>query len=215
MKPKPHGVDTMSQSHEKERIRLFTLDENLRTEGQSVLERSGIGEIIYTAGFHPVGSFVMKTMTWRDMDFERYDENPSWTKHWQLGRNLSELDWIWSLHCNDSYRDPRTPNDYGYYWGLRVSDPNQEGNDFWKIDLWTARKEEFEKSSPHRELWNNLMTEGKRCAILAIKEKLHDHPQYRQTLLSVHIYEAVLEYRISNLDGFWGFWESRYGKLAE
>jgi hypothetical protein len=46
------------------RTRLFTLDENLRTEGQTVLERSGIGEIINEAGFHPVGSFVMKTMTW-------------------------------------------------------------------------------------------------------------------------------------------------------
>ncbi|UCD09618.1 MAG: hypothetical protein JSU79_02960 [Dehalococcoidales bacterium] len=205
----------MHESQEKERTRLFTLDETLRTEGQSVLERSGIGKIIYEAGFHPVGSFVMKTMTWRDMDFERYDENPSWIEHWELGRKLSELDWIWSLHCNDSYRDPRTPNDYGYYWGLRVSDPDQEGKEFWKIDLWTARKEEFEKSSPNRELWNSLMTEEKRHTILAIKDAFWTHPQYRQTLLSVHIYEAVLEYGISNLDGFWEFWESRYGKPAD
>ena len=151
----------MPESQEKERVRLFTLDGDLRSEGQSVLERSGIGKIIYEAGFHPVGSFVMKTMTWRDLDFERFDENPDWSEHWELGRKMAEIDWVWSLHCNDSYHDPRTSGDYGYYWGLRVSDPNKEGNEFWKIDLWTARKVEFEKSSLNRELWNSLITEEK------------------------------------------------------
>ncbi len=201
----------MDQSQEKERIRLFTLDGNLRKEGQDVLEQSGIGVIIYAAGFHPVGSFVMKTMTWRDLDFERYDENPSWAWHWELGEKLAELDWIWSLHCNNSYRDPRTPGDYGYYWGLRVFDPNQAGSEFWKIDLWTARKEEFEKSSPNRQLWNSLMTEEKRHVILAIKDSVWTHPQYRQTLLSVHIYEAVLENDITNTDDFWEWWNTKYG----
>ena len=203
-------MHTVSEFQEKNRTQLFTMDETLRTEGQSVLDRSGIGEIIHEAGFHPVGSFVMKTMTWRDLDFERYDENPSWDWHWELGRKLAGIDWIWSLHCNDSYRDPRTPGDYGYYWGLRVSDPTQKGNDFWKIDLWTARKEEFEKSSPNRELWNSLMTDDKRHTILSIKEKIWDHPQYRQTLLSVHIYEAVLEYDIADIDNFWKWWQTRY-----
>lgn len=204
-------MDTMPKSQDQEKTRLFTLDENLRIEGQSVLEKSGIGEIINKAGFHPVGSFVMKTITWRDMDFERYDENPSWAWHWELGRKLADIDWIWSLHCNDSYRDPRTPDDYGYYWGLRVSDPNQEGKDFWKIDLWTARREEFEKSSPKRELWNSLLTEEKRYIILSIKDTLWTHPQYRRNLLSVHIYEAVLEVGITNRDDFWEWWETRYG----
>ena len=36
----------------------------------------GLGQIIREEGFHPVGSYVMKTMTWRDLDFERYDESP-------------------------------------------------------------------------------------------------------------------------------------------
>ena len=200
----------MSESREKERTRLFTMDENLRTEGESVLERSGIGDIINDAGFHPVGSFVMKTMTWRDMDFERYDDNPSWAWHWELGRKLAEIDWVWSLHCNDSYRDPRVPDDFGHYWGLRVSDPDQKGNEFWKIDLWTARKEEFDSSSPNRELWNRLMTDEKRHIILSIKDELWTHPQYRQTLLSVHIYEAVLENGVTEIDGFWEWWKTRY-----
>jgi hypothetical protein len=201
----------MHKSQEIECSRLFTLDENLRAEGQSVLDRSGIGEIINEAGFHAVGSFVMKTMTWRDMDFERYDDNPSWERHWELGNRLSQLDWVWSLHCNDSYRDPRTPDDYGYYWGLRMSDPDQKSNEFWKIDLWTARQKEFEKSSPNRELWNRLMTEEKRYIILSIKDRLWTHPQYRQTLLSVHIYEAVLQNGITEIDGFREWWNTRYG----
>ncbi len=205
---------TMQQKDATERSRLFELDETLRKEGQKVLEKSGIGDIIYRAGFHPVGSFVMKTMTWRDMDFEHYAENPDWSEHWELGGKLAELDWVWSLHCNDSYRDPRTPEDAGYYWGLRVSDPGWNDDKFWKIDLWTARKEEFERSSPNRELWNSLLTDDSRQTILAIKEKLWDHPDYRRSLLSVHIYEAVLENGVTGIDEFWEWWNSLYGKQA-
>jgi hypothetical protein len=55
------------------------------------------------------------------------------------------------------------------------------------------------------------MTDEKRYLILSIKDKLWTHPQYRQTLLSVHIYEAVLENGIMEIDGFWEWWKIRYG----
>jgi hypothetical protein len=199
----------MSRQSDEERSRLFAQEKLLREEGISVLEKSGIGEILREEDFHSVGSFVMGTMTWRDMDFERFDENPDWDRHWKLGQKLHGIDWIWSLHCNDAYRDPRNPGDSGHYWGLRASDPG--GGEIWKIDLWTARKEEFESASPNRELWNSRLTDDSRYIILAIKDTLWKLPEYRQTLLSAHIYEAVLEHGISDIDSFWNWWNAKYG----
>ena len=37
----------------------------------AMLATSGIGAILHEAGYVPVGSQVMRTMTWGDLDFER------------------------------------------------------------------------------------------------------------------------------------------------
>lgn len=200
----------MSRLQDKERFRLFTLDEELRAEADQLLEQSGLSITIQQKGFKPVGSYAMRTMTWRDLDFERTDDNPDWEQHWKLGLKLSQIDQIWGFRCINAYHDPRNPGDKGFYWGLQVTSLLSGEN--WKIDLWTARAEEFELASPKRSLWENRLTEDKRCSILSIKEAICNLPEYRQNLLSVHIYEAVLEYSISNMDDFWEWWQSHHGK---
>ena len=200
----------MSESHEKNRPRLFSLDAQLRAEADQLLEQSGIGRILQEEGFEPSGSYVMRTMTWRDLDFERNDDSPDWQWHWELGLKLAQSNWVWSLHCVDAYRDPRNLKDEGFYWGLRATNPL--GGEIWKIDLWTAPREEFERASPNRALWDSRLTDDKRYNILAIKEVLWNLPEYRNALLSVHIYEAVLEYDIHDIDEFWDWWKKRYGK---
>lgn len=79
----------MSDLLEKNRQRLFSLDERLREEADRILEQSGVGSIIRAEGFEAVGSYVMKTMTWRDLDFERADDQPDWQQHWRLGLKLA------------------------------------------------------------------------------------------------------------------------------
>ncbi len=186
------------------------MDEKLRAEAGQLLEESDIGAIIRQEGFKPVGSYVMRTMTWRDLDFERTDDNPSWEQHWKLGVKLSHIDQIWGFRCIDAYHDPRKPGDSGFYWGLQIA--SLLSGETWKIDLWTARAEEFELASPKRSLWENRLTEDKRYSILSIKEAIWNLPEYRQNLLSVHIYEAVLEYDIENIEKFWEWWKKRYRK---
>jgi hypothetical protein len=200
----------MSGQQDKEKIKLFSLDEKLRAEADQLLEQSGIGTIIRQEGFKPVGSYVMRTMTWRDLDFERTNENPSWEQHWKLGLKLARIDMIWGFRCIDGYHDPRNPGDKGFYWGLHIT--SLLNGETWKIDLWTARATEFELASPKRSLWENRLTEDRRYSILAIKEAVWNLPEYRQDLLSVHIYEAVLEYDIENLQEFWVWWKKQYGK---
>lgn len=156
----------MDESLEKNRQRLFALDASLRAEADCMLEQSGLGKIIREEGFKPVGSYNMQTMTWQDLDFERCDESPDWQEHWELGTRLAQLKWVWSLHAVNAYTDPRNLKDEGYYWGLRANRPGER--EFWKLDLWTARREEFERSAPNRPLWESRLTDDTRYDILVI-----------------------------------------------
>jgi hypothetical protein len=195
----------MSDLPASEGRRLLALDEQLRAEADRVLDESGLGAIIAESGYQPVGSYVMRTMTWRDLDFERVQEPPSWQDHWLLGLQLAGSGWPWRQVCVNAYRDPRTPGEHGLYWGLRVASPG--GGETWKLDLWTARADEY--TAEPRQRWQQNMTEHHRLHILAIKDAVWDRPEYRRSLLSVHIYEAVIEQGIAGVDEFMAWWQRR------
>jgi hypothetical protein len=200
----------MKKSLEENRQRLFTLDADLRAEADQMLEESGLGKILREEGFHAVGSYIMKTMTWRDLDFEREIAGCDWQEHWELGARLARPKWVWSLHAVNAYTDPRHLKDVGYYWGLRAVRPGEK--EFWKLDLWTAKPGEFERSAPNRPIWESKLNEDTRYDILVIKEAVCNLPEYRNSLLSTHIYEAVMEQGIHGIDEFWKWWKKKYGK---
>ena len=164
-----------------------------------MLSVSGLGNVIRSERFKAVGSYVMRTMTWRDLDFEREENAPSWISHWELGAKLAKIDWVWKLHCTDAYRQP-SGEDQGLYWGLRLSDP--AGGSVWKVDLWTARAEEFAVGSPNRARWDSLLSEEARVRILAIKETVCNLSEYRREILAVDIYEAVLDRGVRGIEEF-------------
>jgi hypothetical protein len=196
--------------------RLFALDAALRSEADEVLADSGIGTILHDGGYQAVGSYVIRTMTWRDLDFERMEE-PDWERHWQMGTKLAQTGWCVRLQCIDVYREawPEAQPNSGLYWGLRIADPSRPASaspgdpTVWKLDLWTARPAEFARSGARREAWASLMTDEARSHILAIKEVVCIEPEYRKSLLSVHIYEAVLEHGVRELGEFRDWWKCR------
>lgn len=195
----------------KSREELFTQDRNLHLEADKMLKETGLGKIISEAGYKPVGSYVMNTLTWRDLDFERAQEPPDWNDHWILGNKFAQLGFIWKFSCVDAYNDRRQPiPDNGLYWGLQFDYP--KGESIWKIDLWTARQSEWEPIIPKRLHWISKLTDETRYHVLSIKDAVCNSPDYSKTLLSVHIYEAVLEYSIKGLEEFRTWWQARYGK---
>ncbi len=181
--------------------RLNRLDADLRREADEFLLSSGLGRIISAAGFMLFGSYVMQTMVWRDLDFERMVDNPDWREHWEWGQVLGGIEGVYRLSCIDAYRDSHI-EESGLYWGVRAIGANGAE---WKLDLWTARPDEF-LGLERRANWMDLMTEESRLDVLAIKEAVHTHPEYRKTVLSVHVYEAVLEHGIGNVEDFWDWW---------
>lgn len=188
----------------RDTARLDHLDISIRQEADRFLQESGLGRIVSEAGFLPVGSYAMRVMSWRDLDFERMCDSPSWDDHWALGRALAETGWVWRASCVDAYRDQLNSGDSGLYWGIRASNPS--GGPMWKLDLWTARPEEFAPGLERRALWAKRMTEEARLDIIEIKEALCHRPDYRKTVLSVHIYEAVLQNQIRGVEAFWDWW---------
>lgn len=190
---------------------LFNLDESLRKEADAMLKEIGLGKLVYGAGYHHVGSYAMRTMVWRDFDFERAEDPPDWRRHWEFGTKLAQLGLVWKFSCVDSYRDRRVPlPENGFYWGIQFDYP--KGGPVWKVALWTARQTEWDINAPKRELWMSRLTDETRFRILEIKNAIWGLPQYRSTLLSVHVYEAVLEQNVRGLEGFKEWWAIRYGK---
>jgi hypothetical protein len=187
--------------------RLVALDTKLRAEADQMLAESGLGTIIAEAGYEAMGSYAMRTMTWRDLDFERIRGTPNWGDHWDLGRKLAETRWPWRQVCVDCYRDPRDPRGNSFYWGLRVSFPRNGPT--WKLDLHTARASDFAPGRELRSNWLANLTDEARLHILAIKDAVWDRPEYRHTLFSVHIYEAVLDHGVRGLDAFMDWWRGR------
>jgi hypothetical protein len=188
------------------RRRLFALDADLRAEADKMLAESGLGKIFQEAGYVPVGSYAMGTMTWRDLDFEFYTDTPDWEKHWEFGLKLNKHPWLWSFDCLNAWRDPRFIKDAGYYWGLAATRPGAK--EYWKLDLWTASREDFARGAPQRPLWESRLNDDTRYHILEIKEAVCTLPEYRKSLLSVHIYEAVLEHGIHGVDAFRDWWRN-------
>lgn len=207
------GNVVMSQARqppEAEAARLSALDQELRAEADRMLTDSGLGAILSQAGYMLKGSYAMRTMTWRDLDFERSEESPDWDRHWALGTRLAKTGWLWRLSCVDAFRDPRDPEGRSLYWGLRACDP--QGGLTWKLDLHTTAPDQFARGVADQQKWLGLMTEEARLHILAIKEAVCHAPEYRDTMLSVHVYEAVLEHGVRGIEAFREWWRPRYGK---
>jgi len=209
--------DNSGETHRlhPEANRLFALDAALRAEADQILSDSSIGAILQDAGYVAVGSCVMRTMVWRDLDFERHGE-PDWKLHWHLGTRLAETGWCVRLQCIDVYREAW--GEHGYYWGVRVARPDRAeaappgDPSVWKLDLWMARPEEFAQAADRRQVWQSLITDETRSYILAIKEAVCQRPDYRKALLSTHVYDAVLQHGVRNVDGFLHWWQLRYGR---
>ncbi|HUT74560.1 MAG TPA: hypothetical protein VM221_06975 [Armatimonadota bacterium] len=83
--------------------RLFALDGTLRAEADQMLAASGIGAILAECGYQPVGSYVMHTMTWRDLDFECPEDQPQPGVKWDLGTRLAATGWCLRLQFEDFY----------------------------------------------------------------------------------------------------------------
>ena len=173
-------------------IDLLRRQEALRAEAHTVLADLDLMALLARAG-QPVlvGSAALGLMTWRDIDVEVYCDPLGADRVFEAMRPLASHPGITKLRFAN-WRGPfataALPD--GYYWGIRYHiDPGHE----WKIDVWFLPDDAPRPGQGYLQAISAQLTPETTLAILWIKDAWHRLPAYRDRILSVDIYDAVLE----------------------
>ena len=168
----------------REAVNLTEQDEALRREADALLAR--ILPILRDFGTpHVSGSYSLQLMTWRDLDIYLEMTPPDAVAFLELGRRLGETLHPRKMSFTDHLNFPATEPVTGLYWGIR--------SDGWKIDVWGVAPEVCSERLGCCESLRARLTPETRLAILTIKNEICRLPEYRKTITSQDIYEAVLD----------------------
>jgi len=178
-------------------------DVRLRQEANTLLTDRGLLALLADYGkVHLSGSYALQLMSWRDLDIYMEAPNITADDYFELGRRIYGLLTPFKMHFNDHREHPLDGGIKGLYWGLYLGDVTREA---WKIDLWTFDSATCRNRLIHNEGIRKRLTPETRTAILEIKSQLWNHPEYRKTLTSQMIYDAVLDSGIRDIEAFWGY----------
>src|SRR5207244_1756513 len=112
----------------------------------------------------------------------------------------------YKMFLTDYTAGPSEYDFHGLYWGIRLGDLRQGA---WKIDLHAEDRERAQRMVEQREALTRRLTPDFRRCILTIKSMVWNHPEYRKTVTSQDVYDAVLDYGVVDVDGFWTFVKQR------
>jgi len=172
----------------------------LQSEADSILHEKGLLSLLEQYGtVLPTGSYVLDTMTWRDLDIYLITNEMTSKKFFQIGQERCEL-----LNPRRmSYRNelmgetPGLPS--GYYWGIYSQlHFSQE----WKIDVWAIDSEQAKNFERLMEELSKGLTDEKRAYALEIKTHFWHHPDYRGKITSMDIYKSVIEDEVKSIESF-------------
>jgi len=179
---------------------LTELDVRLRREAKALLSDRWLLALFAEYGtVHLSGSYALQLMTWRDLDIYMEAPNITVDEYFELGRQIYRLLTPKKMHFNDHRENLLEGGIKGLYWGLYLGD---ERKGAWKIDLWTFDSATCRNRLMHNEGIRNRLTPETRTAILEIKSLLWTHPEYRRSLASQMIYNAVLDAGVRDIEAF-------------
>ena len=176
---------------------LLRRQELLQAEAHQVLAELNLPAVLARAG-QPVqvGSSVLGLMVWRDIDFNVLCDPLSADRAFETVRPLASNPRVRKLrYSNETQHFNATglPQDEGYYWGVRY---HTAAGDEWKIDIWFVPRAVPRPEIALLATLPKRLTPQTRLAILSLKDIWHRLPAYRDRVLSVDIYDAVLEHGV-------------------
>jgi len=175
---------------------LDAQDEALRREADALLARNGVLEILAEFGTpHISGSYSLRLMTWRDLDIYLETPSPDAVAFVRLGVQLAEALRPRKMSFTDHLNFPATEPVTGLYWGIQAQG--------WKLDLWAVTPEVCAERLAQCAAIGARLTAETRAAILAIKNEVCRLPEYRKSITSQHIYDAVLDSGSRSVADFW------------
>jgi hypothetical protein len=181
-------------------IDICQMDESLRAEASELLWGKGLHALL--AGYaqvHLTGSYILKLMTWRDLDIYLVGPNLSLLKFFELGSRIATLLDVPKMNFRNELSRRTEGLPQGLYWGVYLGN-EREGA--WKIDIWHVIPEQYQVLDEYCEAIARKLTDVSRLRILQIKSQCWMKPNYRRTFSSQDIYHAVLDEGIEDFSAF-------------
>lgn len=144
------------------------------------------------------GSYVLKLMTWRDLDIHLEDNEMTVEKFWKLGKEILLKLKPHKIHFrSDTILKPDLPSNF--YWGIYTT---LRFPDVWKIDIHSVTSEQLVVLEKRFDELKSNITKNRKKVILEIKSHFCKHPEYRKKFSSMDIYNAVIEKDIKSIKEF-------------
>lgn len=186
---------------------LLSMDEMLRAEADTLLYERGLRKLIEEyAPLYVTGSYTLRLMVWRDLDLAMDATAITVSEFFDLGKRITRLLSPWKMFFTNNRDNSGGRYPRGLYWGIRMGDIKRGA---WKIDLWAFDSDEYCSKVQECEVLKGRLNGENRLTILNLKSQLWDKPQYRDTITSQDIYEAVLDHGVDSLDGFYSYVEKK------
>lgn len=181
---------------------ILQRQEGLQQEADAVLQELKLWERLSEQGTPVrVGSSALGLMVWRDLDLTVICPALSLERLAPLYAALMQEEGVRQVRFrNDTGRfntDPRYPD--GLYLAL---DYEREEGKVWNVDIWFVDEPDQQPDLKHLRELPPLLTKKKRVAILRIKQEWAGRPEYRKTVTSYQIYDAVLHHGIETPEAF-------------
>jgi hypothetical protein len=156
-----------------------------------------------------IGSLATGLMAWRDIDLlvvapglsasVAHEAMARYFGHPRIGAIRYRYDYAAQNPTND-------PNDDRYYYALFYQ---SDGDHEWKIDIsiWIADPPHVERLPPSSLI--GRLNDETRLSILWIKDQWFARPEYRVTISSVDIYDAVLDHGVRTPEEFAAYLRAR------
>lgn len=189
---------------------LLERQDMLQAEAWRTLDALDLAAALASIGpMEVIGSLATGLMVWRDIDLlvvapglsasVAHEALTRYFGHPKIGAIRYRYDRAAQNPTND-------PNDDRYYYALFYQ--GVDGHE-WKIDLsiWIADPPHVERLPPSSLIAR--LNDATRLAILWIKDQWFARPEYRMTVYSVDIYDAVLDHGVRTPEEFAAYLRER------
>jgi hypothetical protein len=178
----------------------------LRAEADQLLTGTGLKKMLSLfRTVHIGGSYALQLMTWRDLDVYLEAPGLAVSEFFNLGNQIAGLLNPWKMFFTNNRQKLDATYPPALYWGIRLGDIRKGA---WKIDLWAMETADCCRALENSNKLAARLTPQSRQTILSLKSQLCHHPDYRDTITSQMIYDAVLDRGVSTLDAFWALMRS-------
>lgn len=179
---------------------FLNLNSLIKREADEILQEKGLLSVLRSFGTPCVtGSYVLGLMTWRDLDIYLQVDNFSEVEFFALGGQLCRVFTPVKMSFRNELAAKTTGLPAGWYWGVYLGN-EREGA--WKIDLWAVNASECQRLTRYCTAIKEKLTPETIPTILSIKSQCWKDPEYRRSYGSTDIYNAVLEKKVTNMQGF-------------